>query len=226
MTPGPLPKNSQRLHETDLLALCQRITAATGVTMALEGIYRWIVFLPSTQQEGRPVPNRYFGVFADGTLKYRGLMCRRRDTPPVVRRAQEALLAVLARAGDWDEGRALGDELQDVAADYRLRLEQGLVQPADLVITKVLSRPLDQFKVETHTALAARQLQAAGIRPVPGEKLRYVVRDRRGPLDARVLAAPFLENLDRYDVEYYLELLAKAVGEVLWPWKGAATSPP
>ena len=171
------------------------------------------------------MPNRYFGVFDDGTLKYRGLLCRRRDTPRLVRRAQEALLATLARAGDWDEGRALWPELQEVAVDYRLRLEQGLVQPQDLVITKVLSRPLDQFRVQTHTALAARQLQAAGIRLVPGEKLRYIVRDRRGPPETRVLAAPFFESLDRYDTAYYLELLAKAVDEVLWPWQSAGMPP-
>ena len=67
---GPSPKNNHR--NPKLTTLCDQITAATGVTMALEGIYRWIVFLPSTQQEGRPVPNRYFGVFSDGTLKYRG----------------------------------------------------------------------------------------------------------------------------------------------------------
>jgi DNA polymerase II len=220
--PGPPP---QALTETDLLDLCQRITAATGVTMALEGIYRWMVFLPSQQQEGRPVPNRYFGVFQDGTLKYRGLMCRRRDTPRLVRRAQEALLATLARAGDWAEGRALWPELQEVAVEYRLRLEQGLVQPEDLVITKVLSRPLDQFRVQTHTALAARQLQTAGIRPAPGEKLRYIVRDRQGPPETRVLAAPFFASLDRYDTAYYLELLAKAVDEVLWPWQSTGMPP-
>jgi DNA polymerase-2 len=212
---------TQSLTETDLRDLCERITAATGVTMAIEGIYRWIVFLPSQQQEGRPVPNRYFGVFNDGTLKYRGLMCRRRDTPPLVRRAQEAVLALLARAGDWEEGRALREELQETVADYRLRLEQGLVRPEELVITKVLSRPLEQFRVQTHTALAARQLQAAGIRLVPGEKLRYIVRDRQGPPETRVLAAPFFEALDRYDTEYYLDLLAKAVDEVLWPWQSA-----
>ena len=154
-TPGPL-RSDHRGHRR--------------YHMALEGIYRWLVFLPSTQQEGRPVPNRYFGVFNDGTLKCRGLMCRRRDTPPLVRRAQEAVLALLSQVEDWEEGRARWPELQEAATRYRLRLEQGLVRPEDLVITKVLSRPLDQFRVQTHTSLAAGQLQAAGIRLVPRGK--------------------------------------------------------
>jgi hypothetical protein len=68
-------------------------------------------------------------------------------------------------------------------------------------------------------------LQAAGIRLVPGEKLRYIVRDRHGPPETRVLAAPFIyEALDRYDTAYYLELLDKAVAEVLWPWQSAGCS--
>ncbi|HAY21058.1 MAG TPA: hypothetical protein DCY27_02610 [Desulfobacterales bacterium] len=218
VNPGLLPKNTRHLHRVELAGLCQCITAATGITMALEGVYRWIVFLPSQQQEERSVPNRYFGVFGDGRLKYRGLMCRRRDTPPLVRQAQEVLLAFLAQVRDWEEGRALREELDDAATDFRLRLEQGIVRPEELVITKILSRSPDRFRVQTHTALAARQLQAAGIRLVPGEKLRYIVRDRQGPPETRVLAAPFFDALDRYDTEYYLELLAKAVDEVLWPW--------
>ena len=64
-----------------------------------------LFFCPHTQQEGRPVPNRYFGVFSDGTLKYRGLMCRRRDTPPLVRRAQEAVLARLSQVDGLGGGQ-------------------------------------------------------------------------------------------------------------------------
>ncbi len=226
LAPRLLPTYTQHLHQTDLLDLCRRITAATGVTMALEGVYRWIVFLPSVQQEGRPVPNRYYGVFQDGTLKYRGLMCRRRDTPPLVRRAQEALLARLAGVQDWEDGLKKWGDFQEIVTEWRLLLDQGLVQPQDLVITKVLSRPLAEFRVQTHTALAARQLEAAGIRLVPGEKIRYLVRDRQGPPEGRVLAAPFSDTLDRYDRKYYLELLAKAVDEVLWPWQGRLSTAP
>ena len=76
----------------------------TGVKLALEGVYRWIFFMASKQDPKRPVATRYFGVFADGSLKVRGLMCRRRDTPPFVRRAQEAMLAKWPRPlrpGNW-----------------------------------------------------------------------------------------------------------------------------
>ncbi|MBW2135024.1 MAG: hypothetical protein JRG72_07320 [Deltaproteobacteria bacterium] len=207
------------LQEVEIRELCDRITEATGVTMSLEGIYRWVAFLPSHNQADRPVATRYFGVFQDGRRKCRGLLCRRRDTPPLVRRAQEELLALLARTAGWDHGHPQETEIQELITDYRLRLEQGQLRPQDLLITKVLSQPLDHYRVETHTALAARQLEAAGIMLKPGEKVRYVVRDRQAPPESRVLAAPFLDQLDGYDTAYYVELLARAAQEVLSPWK-------
>jgi DNA polymerase II len=55
-----------------LAALCAEITHATGVTMQLEGHYRWVAFLPSKVRADLPVATRYFGVFADGHLEGQG----------------------------------------------------------------------------------------------------------------------------------------------------------
>lgn len=215
---GATRRGAPPVSLSELAELCHRITAATGVTMSLEGVYRWVVFLPSRNRADRPVATRYFGVFQDGRLKYRGLLCRRRDTPPLVRQAQEELLALLARAATPAAVQAHWPELQDLITDYALRLTQGRIRPQELLITRVLSQPVAQYLAETHTALVARQLEAVGISLVPGEKVRYVVRDRYGPPETRVLAAPFLEALDCYDTAYYLELLHRAAQEVLSPW--------
>ena len=206
------------LNAAQMEALCREISAATGIKLALEGIYRWIVFLASRQDPQRPVATRYFGVFEDGQLKVRGLICRRRDTPPFVRRAQEALLERLAGAATAADLAALRPELEDLAAGFRQRLREGDLKPQDLVITRVLSQPVEEYRVDTATALAARQLQAAGIHLAPGEKVRYVQLERKGPKETRVQAAPFLETLDRYDTGTYLELLDRAIDEVLLPF--------
>jgi hypothetical protein len=83
-----------------LAALCAEITRATGVTMALEGRYRWVAFLPSKVRADLPVATRYFGVFADGTWKARGLAYRRHNVPVFVQRTQLAMLGALAEAAD------------------------------------------------------------------------------------------------------------------------------
>jgi hypothetical protein len=46
--------------------------------------------------------------------------------------------------------------------------------------------------------------------------VRYVHREgKRGPKERRVQAAPFLETLDGYDTNLYLDLLERAVEEVM-----------
>jgi DNA polymerase elongation subunit (family B) len=206
--------------EAELEELCRKISGATGVKLALEGVYRWIVFLASRQDPRRPVATRYFGVFRDGSLKVRGLFCRRRDTPPLVRRAQEALLAKMAEAATPAELAGLRPELEDLAEGYRQRLREGDLSPQELVITRVLSQPVAEYRVDTPTALAARQLENAGIHLDPGEKVRYVHLEKRGPKETRVQAAPFLDSLAPYDAEIYLELLNRAIDEVLLPFGG------
>jgi DNA polymerase-2 len=222
---GPAcPPSSGRTHrcaptiEAELAELCQKISVATGVKLALEGVYRWIVFPASRQDPRRPVATRYFGVFSDGKLKVRGLMCRRRDTPPFVRRAQEALLARLSTAVSAADLAALKPELEELAQGFRRRLREGGLNPRDLVITRVMSQAVEDYKVDTPSALAARQLQQAGIHLVPGEKVRYVHREPKGgPKECRIQAAPFLDNLEDYDASHYLELLERAMEEVMLP---------
>ena len=119
---------------------------------------------------------------------------------------QKRVRAVLAR---------LKPELEETAAGFRQRLQEGGINPQELVVTRVLSQELSDYRVETPTALAMRQLQQAGIMVRPGEKVRFVHRERRGPKELRVQAAPFLEGLEGYDTNTYLELLERAVVEVM-----------
>jgi DNA polymerase elongation subunit (family B) len=214
---GPVcPPSTATLSVAELEDLCAKVSAATGVKLALEGVYRWIYFMPSKQDPTRPVATRYFGVFEDGSLKVRGLMCRRRDTPPFVRQAQEAMLSKLAEAATAEELADLRPALLEMAEGFRQRLREGEINPQDLVITRVLSQRVEEYKVDTPTSLAARQLEAAGIHIQPGEKVRYVHREgKRGPKECRVQAAPFLETLDGYDTKIYLELLERAIEEVM-----------
>jgi DNA polymerase elongation subunit (family B) len=132
------------------------------------------------------------------------------------------MLAKLAEAATPGELAALRPALAEMAEGFRQRLREGGIDPQELVITRVLSQKVEDYKVDTPTALAARQLEAAGIHIQPGEKVRYVHKEgKRGPKECRVAAAPFLETLDGYDTKIYLELLERAVAEVMLPSEGA-----
>ena len=130
------------------------------------------------------------------------------------------MLAKMAEAATPEELAALKPKLEGMAEGFRQRLREGGINPQELVITRVLSQKVEDYKVDTATSLAARQLEQAGIHIQPGEKVRYVHREgKRGPKECRVAAAPFIETLDGYDTQLYLELLERAVAEVMLAFK-------
>jgi hypothetical protein len=52
------------------LVLKESIEKETGFALTFEGIHKWIAFIHSKQNNILPVPNRYFGVYEDGTHAY------------------------------------------------------------------------------------------------------------------------------------------------------------
>ncbi len=204
------------LHEEEVLHLCQRISEATGVRMNLEGIYRWVAFLPSKGNRESPVANRYFGLFQNGKMKARGLAFRRSDTPPLIQEAQLRMLEVLKRTEDIRGYRSTLPEILDLLLEYDLSLKEGRIQHEELSITKRLSREPSAYQVDSLTALAAQHLEDAGLLIHPGEKVRYVVKDALAKnKDERVSPFPLVGPDDPYDVNKYGELLVKAAEEIL-----------
>ncbi len=55
----------------DYLELKESIEKETGFALTFEGIHKWIAFIHSKQNDILPVPNRYFGVYQDGTLIFK-----------------------------------------------------------------------------------------------------------------------------------------------------------
>jgi DNA polymerase elongation subunit (family B) len=200
----------------EVLKLCRKISEATGITMSLEGIYRWMAFLPSKGNPESPVANRYFGLFQNGKIKARGLAFRRSDTPPLIQEAQLRMLEVLTEAKDMDDYRAKIPRILDLLLEYSLMLKNGQAKNEDLAIGKRISQEPSAYKVDSLTALAAQELEDVGIPIHPGEKVRYVIKDAESKDKAeRVRPFPLVGPDDTYDVKKYLELLVKATEEIL-----------
>jgi DNA polymerase-2 len=204
------------LKEEEVLELCGKISEATGVTMSLEGIYRWMAFLPSKGNPESPVANRYFGLFKSGKMKARGLAFRRGDMPPLIQEAQVKMLEVLADAKDRNDYQSKIPKILDLLLEYRLRLKEGQAKAEDLAIGKRISQEPNAYKVDSLTALAAQQLEDVGIPIHPGERVRYVIKDALSKdKGERVKSFPLVGPDDTYDVKKYLELLLKATEELL-----------
>jgi DNA polymerase-2 len=208
----------RKLDLTDevLLALCDEITAATGVMMSLEGRYRWIVFLPSKVRPQLAVANRYFGTFWDGALKARGLAYRRHDVPVFIQATQWAMLQVLAEAESLADCVAHVPRTLEVLRDTWEQLATGHIPPLQLLVAKTVGQELEGYRVNNATTQALRQLRAAGIHLHPGERVRYLIRDTRTPnKEERVRAFPRLGPNDGFDVAQYQAMLLDAALELL-----------
>jgi DNA polymerase-2 len=199
-------------------ALLAEITRVTRIPIALEGIYRWVAFLPSRQDERMSVANRYIGVFDNGEIKMRGIETRRRDTPPLVVAAQLEMLKVLATAKSCKELTSLIEPVIQVACSYADALRSGQVPYQDLVITKRLSRDPMEYSKDTLLSIAAKELVGSGIESSPGESIQYIITEEHA--DAKCdRARPFVyyRGQEPYDAEKYIELLLRAVETVLTP---------
>jgi DNA polymerase-2 len=200
----------------DFQPLLEEITYRTGLPIALDGIYRWVAFLPSRGDSRVPVPNRYFGVFQDGSIKVRGLEARRHDTPAWVVATQMALIEYFAQAPDAD---LLPDYLPGAVVLLRQalrRLRAGQVSLEDLLVAQRLTRLPEKYTNPSPAARAAFQLQAAGKDPQPGQRIRFLhvygkpdvwAWDRPEPVDAR-----------RIDLHIYRKLMLRAAADVFQPF--------
>jgi len=203
-------------NEEEVLELCQEISEATGITMSLEGIYRWMAFLPSKGNPESPVANRYFGLFQNGKVKARGLSFRRGDMPPLIQEAQVRMIGVLSTTKNIEDFQAKIPEILDLLLEYSLKLKDGQTRQEDLVIGKRISQEPNAYKVDSLIALAAQQLEDVGIGIHPGEKVRYVIKDAQSKdKSERVRPFPLVGPDDTYDVKKYLEMLVKATEEIL-----------
>ena len=200
-------------HFSDLIT---RINERTGLAINLDGIYRWLAFLPSKTDSRVPIANRYFGVFQSGEVKLRGIESRRRDTPPWIAKIQKEMIQILAKAKTRSELEQCLCEAFDFYNRALKTLKSGEVDMHGLVINGKVSYALDAYKATTPSVRAARQMEAVGITIKPGQRVRFLYT--RGEPDVIPWDLSARIEHSRIDVAKYLELLAKAGATVLEPF--------
>jgi DNA polymerase-2 len=198
----------------DAQPLMDAVLDRTGLPIALEGIYKWVAFLPSRMDARVPVANRYFGVFQSGEVKVRGIEARRHDTPRFIKQLQLDMIDLMGRTNPARLATCLPQIvriLQNQAADLRQRR----LPLEALLVTQTLSRGLDEYRVPSPVARAAQQLAAEGKEMMPGQSVRFLhTRGRPG-----VFAWDRSDQADAnsVDIERYTTLMLRAAHTVLQP---------
>ena len=201
-----------------LPALVGRISKATGLFLALEALYRWIVFLPN-RTTGQGSLTHYYGLKVTGQVKYRGIELRQHDTPAYHQRAQQALLAALARAGTVADFHQRIPEAVAVLRDHAGPLRRGEVDPRELLMRRRLTRSLEAYHNFTDNSAAQEQLLEAGIEARPGQRVRYLVANTRGRTHLeRVRIEQLMRGDETYDRAYYYKTLLRCGESLLLPF--------
>jgi DNA polymerase-2 len=196
--------------------LIDEINQRTGLVIMPEAIFDWIVFLPSKGNPRIGAVNRYFGRMDNGKPKVRGLAQRRMDTPAWVVQGEKEIIALFLSEPNGNKLAALLPAAVDLMRRKIDDLLQGRVPVSDLIITRRLSRNLNQFKGISDAASAGRQMEADQRTVQAGQKVEYI-RILGTQSGVQVVDYVHWPEERRIDKQHYCELLMRAVYQLLHP---------
>jgi DNA polymerase-2 len=214
-------KQGQRnANAEDYEQLKQAIETETNFDISLEGVYKWIVFVPSKSNNIVGVPNRYFGVFEDGSLKLRGIEARRHDTPIFFSNYQQLILNILSKADTVSEVKTLFPKIIDMFERHLKILKEMKVNLVDLAFTKRISKNYDEYQerntVENNAILS---LSGRGKSLKAGEILKYIITDYyRKNSKKRSIPLELANSQTKYDVKRYCKVLQEVTNTVTEPF--------
>ncbi|HEY5731789.1 MAG TPA: DNA polymerase domain-containing protein [Anaerolineales bacterium] len=200
----------------DFEELLDDILIRTGLPISLDGIYKWVAFLPSRMNRKVPVANRYFGVFQSGEIKMRGIETRRHDTPLFISRVQLEILQVLAMVSTDNKLSEVLPKIRNLLRGRIQAIREYRIPLHEFVVRQTLSRTSNEYRGTSSVATAIRQLEAAGKSLRPGQTVRFVYTLGHPRIYAWDL--PTLPDTRSLDTYRYIELLMRAVETVLAPF--------
>ena len=166
---------------------------------------------------------KYWAYGAKG-LKVRGIESRQHSTCEWVRNLQNSALQIMVDCVDNEidvTGKHVQSTICTLLHEELSRLDEYRIPPKELVITRRVTKTIEQFTVSTTTHSALLRANALGHEILPGRKARFVVVkcDSKDPAD-RVVLLEEIDNLPnlRVDIAYYRELAIRATWAILAPY--------
>ena len=195
-------------EQEPLEKVAAEISDEIDIPLDYEAHYDWIAFAPRKDGDAGAL-NRYFAKHhGKDEFKKRGIEIRQRSTPRYIEDCQTELLEVL---DEYREPEPVCDRLE---VQLNL-LRRGAVDPQNLVIKRRVSKPVDAYSHYTRNVSALERADAQDFQIQPGENVEFVVVDDSRRSADRVSLA--FEEPERYDTEFYSNLLIRAGESILSP---------
>ena len=188
-----------------VMKACEKVSEEIGIELEHEHHFDWIAFVPRKNSEISTL-NRYFGKTVKGETVTAGIEIEQSSTPQIVKECQKEMIEAIDEEGP--------DEALEVLERYTERIRSGDIGKEKLVVEKKITRDPEAYKSKNRSAEAAKRMKRKGINIRAGQKVRYIVRDQ----DSRPRVLLDLEEIDRYDSNFYIEKLESAAESVLRPF--------
>jgi len=197
------PDREQRPVES----VAEEVSEQVDIELEHEGRFDWVAFCPRKRSSGAALM-RYFGRWAGGEYKYRGIEARQRSACEFVSDAQTDLIEVFDRERSAE---AVCERLRGHLATLR----RGDVDSDRLAIRQRVSKQASEYTQATRGKAALERSASLGLERHPGQSVDYVVVD--DDLDGRERVRLAFEDGEGYDAEFYSDRLVRACASVVGP---------
>jgi DNA polymerase elongation subunit (family B) len=196
----------KNITDEEVDKFCRELEVLTGIPITKEGIFRWVVFLPSILDSDRPVPTKYYGVYKSGDLKIRGIEVRQKNVPKVVKTFQQN---VIERLSECDSKREIVSVVPELCSGLKKVLENiNILTPEWLCSRIKLSKT--EYKHNIPQKKITYQLKKKGITVHPGQTIKFIYQRNKIVLPEDYNGKP--------DIEQYKKLLVRSLYIVLQPF--------
>jgi DNA polymerase elongation subunit (family B) len=190
----------------DINSVIERIERETRLQIALEGKYKWIVFLPS--REGIGALNRYFGLMYGGKMKIRGIDARRSDVPNICKRMQEDVLGLYSSINSREDFSRIKEEALAIYEKYLEIIQMGRATDEDLTVNFVATR-YPEFYLNSNVRKSALMKNTEA---KPGDKISFIV------INEKSKTVSVMDSIG-YDIGFYTRKLRSSWEQISFPLK-------
>jgi DNA polymerase I len=181
-----------------------------GVGLEVEKTYRYIVFSKRKKN--------YFGVYPNSDIDVKGLMGKKRNTPPFLQQAFQDVMKILSNVKTIEDFETAITEIKTYVRSVYQKLERGKYSNFDLAVTMQITQPLKRYLVRSQHVKAAYQLEDhfqsnykrehdGKIRRAPFIKAGKFIRFIKTRNKDRVTALELMSPKSRIDVKAYRSMI-------------------
>ncbi|MEM3079441.1 MAG: DNA polymerase domain-containing protein, partial [Thermoproteota archaeon] len=202
----------------DFEDLAGKISEKTGLPIALDKHFKFLVLLKQESDPSLDAARRYFGKLTNGELFYRGIELRRHDCPTFIKRFETRLMEILF---DAEKAEEIWKTQCKKAFNYVVEtcdlIRMGKIPLNELVISKSLRRPVNNYRSLFPHVVAAKQLIQMGKQLKSGDTIDfiYVNAEHRNPFRRVTPAEVLCDRNQRYDRDKYVEIILDAAETIL-----------